>query len=228
MKSIDAFNSIFDRKALRPVPDRWSATESDKSANFTCVSFLRPGRLFYPISRHFIKPDSIVHHRSGRHLSDRNCDGACVWYEGDETGREEEILMMVELKSKFSDSEIRGAFMQTLYSFLRVHMAMSLCEGYDLASRRVRMCVACQTFDDASFAKVLASIDKALQANLEGFRTKILRYLIRGKSVEIKLRKLLEYYNISLNLPKGMLDKTLSLHMYLTGDVADSSLEVEL
>ena len=226
MGSIESFNHNFDKKALPSLSGSWTATEMSSTANFCSLEFFKRDIIFHPINNHFISEDKFVHSDTGKNLRDKNCDGACVWLNPDLDNAE--ILMLVELKSKFSDTEIRDAFTQTIFSFLRLHMTMSLCEGYDARIQQVRLCVGCQTYDRDSGAKVFDRIKQASEAGLVGFNTRILRFLLKGRPVRIEFRTLLNYFGFTLRLPEYLLNKQVELYLYLTDAPEDTSLRVAL
>lgn len=176
----------------------------------------------------FYHAGKFVNQDAGNHLRDKNCDAACIWRESDGEARETEILMMVELKSKFSESEIRDAFYQTIYPYLRMHMVQSLCDGYDCKTQKLMLCVGCQRYDSDSCAKVMEKISKRKEAGIEGFGTVALFSLIQGRPVVLTFGRLLGLYGIELKLPQQMLDKTVQMNLYLTKEVADKTFEVAL
>lgn len=228
MGTIEAFNHNFDKKASKVHSGVWKVSEADAGTHFRYITFLKEGRDFFPINTHFIEAEKFVHFDTGSNLRDKNCDGACLWYEVSDSGNETEVLMMVDLKSKFSMSELRDAFMQTLYSYLRLHMVMSLCRGYDCGTQQLRFCVGCQCYDEDSYSKTIERIAKAREANLKGFNTVILHHIMRGDTVTVRLDDLLDYLGLSLKLPGKLLEKNISMSLYLTAEPTDDRLVVDM
>lgn len=72
-------------------------------------------------------------------LKDCDCDG---WLIHESAGQE--TLILAELKTTGGTKTWTTAFQQLVYSFLKVHMLSSLCEGYDLSKIQVHFVLACQ------------------------------------------------------------------------------------
>lgn len=228
MGTIESFGHNYNKKSPAVSCDSWEAKESQDGAHFKRLVFRKSGCVFFTLDSHFIEPEKFVHQTVGDNLRDKNCDAACIWNESEGDSGENEVLMMVELKSKFSSSEIRDAFMQTIYSYLRMHMAMSLCDGYDCKAQTLRLCVGCQRYDTDSYTKVIEKISKLKEAKIEGFNTVVLYKLLQGHTVAVRFGRLLEFYRIELKLPRHLLDKDVQMNLYLTKDVSDETLEVAL
>lgn len=140
MLIIDSIHSIFDKKQSSCFCSNniWEINEPSKTAIIKKVIFKKDDTSFGVINNDFYKSiDQITTTRSSV-LKDKDCDGISFIDGGDKTH-----ILLVDLKSCFSGSDISTAFEQDFFSFLKIHMMLSMCSGYILKSLNVSFYVAC-------------------------------------------------------------------------------------
>ncbi|WP_270546534.1 hypothetical protein [Butyricimonas paravirosa] len=148
MLIIDSLHSVFDRKtgACRCGDSNWEVIEDDAGASFIRLTFHKEGGSFGVIANDFYKSLSAVTNDRSSFLLDKDCDGVSFYEDGDV-----DKLLFVDLKSSFSESSIDKAYKQNFFTFLKLHMMLSLCEGYKLESLKIEFfaaCPPCKTQDE--------------------------------------------------------------------------------
>ena len=180
MKLIDSLQSVFNKKACscQCASDAWCIHESEGSAKFKTLTVRKKDAEFGIIDNAFYKHSiGAIAKNSSSFLKDKDCDGVSFIEEG-ETCQ----WFFVDLKSSLNDNEISEGFQQGFFSFMKMHMMSSLCDGYDVRSvNKIVFLVACQpckSLDEESDIKQalqmseelgeLRHIDKCLGAYFYG------------------------------------------------------------
>jgi hypothetical protein len=140
MQIIDSIHSIFDKKynSCKRCHCDWIITENSEDATFNKLIVHKEGVDFTVLLNDFYKGLSAITHDRSSFLCDSDCDGIALIEEKDHS-----ILFFVDLKSSFKESNIRKAFEQDFFSFLKIHMMLSLCEDYQLDRTKLVFYAAC-------------------------------------------------------------------------------------
>ena len=140
MQIIDSIKSVFDRKSncCHIVNSEWVLTESDAGATFLKMTFHYANAEFGTITNDFYKGVGNVTCDRSTYLKDKDCDGVSFICDGDVRK-----LFLVDMKSSFNENNIFDAYKQDFFTFLKMHMMLSLCAGYNLQDWEVNYYVAC-------------------------------------------------------------------------------------
>lgn len=140
MQILDSIHSIYDKKSsscIRCSCD-WTITEENQSAIFNKLTIHKEGVDFTVINNDFYKGLNAITHDRSSFLCDSDCDGIALV-----EGKEHNQFIFVDLKSSFSESSICKAFRQDFFSFLKIHVMLSLCEDYQLDRMQLFFYAAC-------------------------------------------------------------------------------------
>ena len=126
MNVIESFTQIFDKIKVSSFDDVWTVTESKEKASFKRINIKNKGNKFCAISNETYGQWKLLFQSRSTFLKDLDCDGvACC------SIKDEIYFILVELKSTLSSSKITSAVKQIVFTYLKLFMLFSLCEGFD-------------------------------------------------------------------------------------------------
>lgn len=140
MQIINSIQSIYDKKSSSCYSCHcdWTITEDSQNATFNKLTIHKEGVDFTVIDNAFYKGLNAITHERSSFLCDSDCDGIALV-----EGKDHNQFIFVDLKSSFSESSIRKAFHQDFFSFLKIHVMLSLCEDYHLDKTQLFFYAAC-------------------------------------------------------------------------------------
>lgn len=180
MQIIDSLKTIFDKKGIccDVVTGDWILTEPDPSATFVKMTFHNNNAYFGSIDNSFYKGVGNVTTDRSTYLKDKDCDGLCFYVDG-----YSKKLLLVDMKSSFSEDNVFDAFRQDVFTFLKVHMMFSLCEGYHLPEWEINCYIACPPCkNEAEITSIKDNINMAEELGDERFINKCLKEYFYGNS----------------------------------------------
>lgn len=135
-KLCDSYRSLYDKVSLNVISSDWKIQEDDSKATFQ--ELIISGLSGYSIPKAVYKNTHEPIFKNSSALKDLDCDGfAFVSHEGTK------YIVAVELKSNFDTAKILRASHQMCWSFLKNHMVMSICNGYDIDNYEIVFVIAC-------------------------------------------------------------------------------------
>lgn len=226
MKEIEALQAIFDKKSgdIQTRRDKWTVIEKDGNAAFNRLEILCANTDFHIIGNSFYKGIKNTTEDRSTHLWDSDCDGVCVIEMG-----EEKHYVFVDLKSNFDTNKINDAYLQDLYTFLKMHTMLSLCEDYFLGKEVViDLIVACKTFKNQEQEdRVMDIIWEKIALEEESFEKNFLNDLLYGG--QPKMCRLMDFKSIrELPFHEDIKQTKVRMHLILSEHYEDSSNTYEL
>lgn len=221
MNEIEALRIIFDKRSadIQSCPDRWVIQEKDKNAAFKELELLCEGREFHEIGNSFYKGIKNTTEDRSTYLWDSDCDGvSAIEIDGIKH------YVFIDLKSNFDIKKIENAYLQDLYTFLKMHTLLSLCEDYSLEGEVViDLIVACKTFkNQVQEDKVMDILFQKTLLDEESFEKKFLNDLINGNNP--KCCRLNDFTCIrTLPFHQKIKNATVKLHLCLSKQYEDDS-----
>ncbi len=145
MRIADSFLQIFDltRKNISYCsPSKiWTVTENTPNAGIKNLHINMGGLDFCAFNEDLTKGMKHITTDRSSILFDKECDGIAFI---ENTGKKR--IVFCDLKSTFDSGKVRYGFYQNLISFLKMHMLLSICNGYDLMDFDIDFIVACKCF----------------------------------------------------------------------------------
>ena len=133
---------------------------------------------------------------------------------------DEDIMLFCDLKSSFDTKNIKKGFSQDLLSFIKLHMLLSLCDGYNLDEIKIDFIVTCKCFEnEVKKADILSRVHSGLIANKDVFINAILYpLLVKGE----KCIKLGDFPQIAgLDINPDIKNKKVKLRLLTSSNYAD-------
>lgn len=223
MQIIDSLHSIFDKKidACNCTHNTWEVHE-DNETSFKKMTFYCDGACFGVIHNEFYKDIKSVTEKRSSFLKDFDCDGIAFYGNGDILQ-----LLFVDLKSSFSEQNITKAFRQDFYSLLKMHMLLSLCEGYRLSSIAIRFfaaCPPCKSRDDETRIKDIIFLTEELGE--KRFENKYLMGYFKKEGFSCQLKDIPFVKDKHLN--EELMEATIQFQIYTPDNVNDREGLMEL
>lgn len=220
---MDVFNSfckIFDKCQVITSDDNWKVSESNQQASFKTLVIQNTGNKFYSIENSTYKNMTCITQKSS-FFEDKDCDGVALTEIEGKT-----IFILSELKSSLDSCDILKAYKQIVFTYLKLYMMLSLCQGFDVDDWIIIGIIACHPpkNDDQKTQLYLEYL------NIEEGTSKLdVKYLLRllfEKKIETSLGKI----NFVQNIPFNEQLKNLKISLYLkTSDsINDSSSTFDL
>lgn len=222
----DSFMQMFDKAVTLAGTGKsqnvWTVMEHDRSATMKQLEVNANGT-FWGFNHKLVKNVDDITTRMSTTLEDKDCDGVAFLLDN----AQQEHLVFVELKSNFNTDRIAGAFHQIIMSFIKMHVWLSLCKGYDIDQLKVHFITACKCYKDKDQEdNVMLRISQAQELEEETFETKFLKPLLDERNIKVKLSsfgdiKKLPYHDSICN-------KEITMYLHLTAQYSDSKTKVNL
>jgi hypothetical protein len=210
MEIIDSLQSVFDKKIAEffCVKDDWEIVETNPKASFIKLTFHKANATFGIIVDSFYKGFGTISSRS-KYLLDSNCDGVS-FCEDEDTTR----LILVDMKSSFNETNIEGAYRQDFFTFLKMHMILNFCEGYQLNSLMIDFYAACPPCESKNEeADILDNILQTEEAGENRFINNCIKsYLYGYNNYSCQIKEL--PYVKDKKLHSDILSTTVSFHIF--------------
>lgn len=236
MKTIDnSFCTIFDKTKTDSTygycsnSDSWEVSENTETASLKQITIQRKNTRFIGFNQEITRSMTMCQRSS--ELKDKECDGFSFLKEKDDVVG----LLFVELKSQYCKNNISKSIKQMLFSFLKIHSMLSLCDGYSLNNLDIFFCSAtlCAK-DEAERTKLLDFINKAVKCNIKDENAtekrnafyecgRIFRDLVVKRKTKRKVKFLLSAFDINLPIHQDIADKDLTIHLSTTNSYNESS-----
>lgn len=195
----------------------FDVTEHEQNATLTLLSVNKAGAEFVSFNHDLVKGMKDMTETRSSYLHDSDCDGIAFVSHNNVEG-----IVVAELKSRFSTKHICKAYSQIVFSFLKLHAMLSLCNGYAIDSLTIHFVVSCKCFQDKlQEESVMNLISKAEMANPDSFEGKLLRKLISTHRMTIKIGEIASMYGLAIN--PVVADKDIILALQLTNAYTDNS-----
>lgn len=223
MQIIDSLHSVFDKKsdACNCTNDTWIVHE-DNEVSFKKITFHCDGACFGVVHNEFYKDIKNITEKRSTFLKDCDCDGISFCDDGGVLQ-----LLFVDLKSSFSEQNITKAFKQDFFSLLKIHMMLSLCEGYKLGSLLIRFfaaCPPCASMDDEAI--ILDRIYLSEELDKERFENKYLMAYFKKDVFSCKMKDISFVKDKHLN--EDLLDATIQFQIVTAENYGDRECVMEL
>lgn len=142
MKMIDSIHSIYDKKRSAFISgcNTFEFIEDTPNATFKKL-VVKSSCLFDVIKNDFYKGLSAITTDRSSFLQDKDCDGVVIC---DNSGTTQ--LVFIDLKSSFKQDNIEKAFKQDFFTFIKLHLLLSLCKGYSIRECYIVCYVACPRY----------------------------------------------------------------------------------
>lgn len=187
MKIIESLKSVYDKKSCFCLcnDSEWEIKEDKDNASFRKVVVRKKSLKFEIIGNDFFRGMSSITSDRSSFLKDKDCDGVSFYEQDGKTG-----LMLIDLKSSFSEDNISKAFTQDFHTFLKLHMMMSICKGYRLGELAISCYAACPPCASSDVKdSILDTISMSEEAGDDRFINRCLKsYLIGGEEYSCALK----------------------------------------
>lgn len=138
MDVIESVGKVFDKMPITETGDKWEVKEADNGASFKKLAIDNKGSKFHTIENAAYKGwGSMLKHNSW-FIEDADCDGAAFTRVNERT-----YLILAELKSTLSTDALEKAFRQIVFTYLKLHMLLAVCEGGEPGKYEVAGVIAC-------------------------------------------------------------------------------------
>ncbi len=218
-----SFLELYDKTAqigftdYRSSVDSFDVTEHDAGVSMSQLRVMQTGAEFSSFNFQLVKGMKDITETRSSFLLDSDCDGIAFVNNNGQEG-----LVFAELKSRFSTKHLKKAFQQMMFSLLKIHSMLSLCQDYSINSLSIHFIAACQCFENNDqedcVYNFLSKAEKEVCKNFEGL---FMRKLIEQKNVVIKLGDLTRLWNLPLN--SSLTGKTITLSLQFTQKYGDNS-----
>lgn len=223
MSVSSTFFSLYDKTA-NPVfaghqvtRGAFDVTEHEQNATLVMLSVNKAGAEFVSFNHDLVKGMKDMTETRSSYLHDSDCDGIAFVSHNDVEG-----IVVAELKSRFSTKHICKAYSQIVFSFLKLHAMLSLCNGYAIGGLTIHFVVSCKCFqDELQEESVMNRISKVEMADPDSFEGKLLRKLLSKHRMTIKIGEIASIYGLAIN--PVVADKEITLALQLTNAYADNS-----
>lgn len=219
MKIADSFLQIFDKTKHHISSSSpeilWTIKEVSCDASIKKLHVKIGGLDFYAFDERLTKGMGHITNTRSTILEDKECDGIAFVEDLDKCR-----LIFCDLKSKFDSKKINHGFNQDLMSFLKMHMLLSICDGYELKDFDIDFIVACKCFeDDNKQDSFLHMLQSKQIADSDSFNTNILTSLLtKGE----KCVKIGDFPNMSnINIHPSIKDKKIKLRLLMSNNYND-------
>ncbi len=209
MQIIDSLISIYDKKShdCHCSSNTWVIMESDALATFRKLILKMDGATFGIIDNDFYKGLSKMTGDRSSFLTDKDCDGVSFCdYNGNTH------LFFVDLKSSYL--KIEDAFKQDFFTFMKMHMFLSICNGYSLENVIIDFIAAsppCKNNDEES--EILSNLNMADQLNEARYIDKCYLNHLRKKSSTPFLMKDIPFIK-KAKLHESIISSSIYFHIF--------------
>ena len=198
--------------------DSFDVREHEAGATVNSLHIEHVGAKYDSYSFNVVKGMKDITESRSNYLSDSDCDGVSFEIINNHDG-----LIFAELKSRFSSRHLKKALMQMMFSFLKMHSMLSLCDEYEIDSVSVRFVAACQCFeDDNQKDGVYNMILKMESLGGDSFEGSFLRKLIERRDITVKFSEIANLWHLPLH--KKLMSKEVTLSLQMTANYGDTSL----
>ena len=207
MNAFKSLANILCEQACLSLSENWNISEKEQQAQIKKCIIHFPGGQFTTIENDIYKSMFTKIQSYSSILKDEDCDGiAYTEYEG------KKYIILVELKSKIDADVIKHAFDQLIFSFMKLNMILSICEGFDIKQYEFIGILACglKKNQDISHIKDELMQKQTLHNGLNAmdrFFYKILKNDFNKKISEI-------HYFKNKNLKQEILNKDLKILLF--------------
>lgn len=220
MNVIDSLQKVYDKANFSKKANTWIVTETNTGASFNKLRINNDGEYFNVIENKFYKGWSQVTTQLSSFLKDKDCDGVSMTQLN-----KKKYLVLSELKSALDSKDILKAYEQIVFTYMKLHMAASLCEGFDSDDFEIIGIIACHPPKDKNQETILQQ-----------------QYLFMEERKEPDVRCLLKLYmehKISnkfgaIHFTKGkpihekLKDKSITIYLQTSPTANDSEADIDL
>lgn len=218
-----SFLAIYDKIASPTFADYTNSTNSfevnehEHGATVTLLRVNMPGADFISFNHHLVKGMKDITETRSSKLFDSDCDGISFLAQQNQNG-----IVVVELKSRFSTQHIKKAYRQLVFSFVKLHAMLSLCSEYNIDNIILHLVVSCKCFENNNQEEgVMNILMKAESVNHDSFEAKYLRRLIKHHRLIVKFGEIASTYGLILN--PAVADKDVTMALQFTDTYASTS-----
>lgn len=212
----DSFSKIYNTQNCTKTNNNWEIIENSNTAGVKHLLIHQNDSCFISYTDKLFKGMSAFTERSS-FLVNSDCDGFAYVYK-DNSNKEQ--LLFADLKSRFSIQKIKEAYKQMIYSFLKLFVMQSICNGYSIDNQEIEMVVACKCFEDQEQEDSVNNIilkGKQIDDNFLG----LLYKLINNQHAIIKLNDFPPIKDIPLN--ESIKNKEIKITLVLTNSFNDDT-----
>lgn len=213
-----SFIDLFDISAKPEFADKQTCSDyfevkeydaGNSSVPMTLLRIEQTGVRFTSFNHLLVQGIKDITVKRSSFLLDCDCDGIAFMTDSINEG-----LIFAELKSRFSTQNLDRAFMQMMYSFLKMHAMLSMCKDYSIDGIHVHFIAACQCFeDDIQEDVVYNHLNKMESLEESSFDGLFVRKLIEKNTIKVRFGDMINLWNIPLNYDLANKQITLSLQM---------------
>lgn len=121
--------------------ESWAIAEDDACASFKHLDLSFKGDLLTLEKSSYKQIYGKINNQLTSKIEDLDCDGFAFYLSGEDEGKK--AIVAVELKSGFDSNDLVHAYKQVVYTYLKIHSLLSLCDGYNCLDYTFVGVIAC-------------------------------------------------------------------------------------
>lgn len=219
MKTADSFLQIFDKTRGCISADTsssvWAVTETERKAGIKRFLIDMNKAEYVAFDDKLCKDKLHMPANVSSYFKDSNCDGIALIRKDDEN-----LMVFCDLKASFDTKDIKKGFAQGLFSFIKLHTLLSLCNNYNLVEFNIDFIVVCKCFEnEAKRADILLRVQDGQIADKDIFINAILYPLLKNGEICVKLGDFPQIAGLDIN--PCIKNKKVKLRLLMSSNYAD-------
>ena len=219
MKLADSFLQIFDKAKGCISADTsssvWVVTETERKAGIKRLNVDMNKAEYIAFDDKLCREKLHLPVNISTHFKDSNCDGIALIRKGDEN-----LMFFCDLKAAVDTKDIKKGFAQNLFSFIKLHMLLSLCNNYNLTEFNIDFIVVCKYFENsAKKADIFSRVQSGQIADKDVFINAILYPLLKNGEICVKLGDFPQIESLDIN--PCIKNKKVKLRLLMSSNYAD-------
>lgn len=139
MEVADSFCSIFDKAQCKLLNGRCVIHEKDSGATFTSLKLVNGKEEMFVLENAFYKHSHNSILAKSSTLDDSDSDGFLIT---EVNGKK--TIVVSELKSSLDSSDLLKAYRQIVFTYIKIHMLLSLCASFQIEDFDIVGIIACK------------------------------------------------------------------------------------
>lgn len=191
--------------------DRCEIEEHDKCASFHHLYIQNAGAQLRKFDTNYVKDFKNSTENISSVLKDSNCDGVVFI-----KGKDEKLhFVFTELKSKQTADNLKKAFKQVIFTFIKYHQLLSICSDYDISNITIDFVLSCHAADNNEYAETYLDVQSEqiliADAPTKQFVADMLPVLMNNKSYSFKLKDVDILNSYPFN--QYIIEKSIKMHL---------------
>lgn len=219
MRTADSFLQIFDKtntSISAKSPDLvWCVVETAPDAGIKRLEVDMRNADYFAFDDSLCKNIPRVTSGISSSLKDSECDGIAIIEKDNRS-----LMIFCDLKPTFDTKKIRKGFSQDLFSFIKLHMLLSICNNYELDDFDIDFIVACKCFENiAKRADILSRVQNNQIVDKDYFINSLLYPLIKNGEKCVRLGDFPQIAGLDIN--PGIKNKKVKLRLLTSSNYTD-------